>query len=228
MSRLIATSLCDVRIQLRNGFYYASALVVVSMIVLLNWLPDEWVAWLLPVIIIENMLVNMFYFVGGLILLEKGERTLEAQTVTPLRLGEYLAAKLTTLGALCVVESLLIVIIALGVSPGLVPLTIGIVLTSVLLCLAGVIVAVRYDSINEYLMPSVVYTAIFTLPLLGYFGIGPQWIYFLHPMQGPIELMRAMSEPVAWWRIIYAIVYPTLWVIPMYLWSRHALRRFVS
>ena len=41
MRRLAATLRCDLRLQLRNGFYYATALVVVASVILLRCLPEE-------------------------------------------------------------------------------------------------------------------------------------------------------------------------------------------
>ena len=42
----------------------------------------------------------------------------------------------------------------------------------------------RYDSINEYLMPSFLFVALLSIPLAPYFGywVGP-W-HYLHPMMG--------------------------------------------
>jgi fluoroquinolone transport system permease protein len=225
MRRIAATLRCDVRVQFRNGFYYASALVVVASVILLRWLPEEAVAWLLPLVIFENVMMNTFYFVAGLILLERGEGTLEAQAVTPLRAGEYLASKVITLGVLSLVESLLISTLARGASPGVIPLALGIMLASVFLCLVGVALVLRYRSINEFLMPSVPYTIVLSLPLFGYLGIGPAFIYDWHPIQGSLALMAAGTEPVEAGRLVYAIVLPLLWVAPVYFWSRRALRR---
>ncbi len=225
MRRLAATLWCDLQLQFRNGFYYASALVVVAFVILLNSLPEAAVAWALPVVLFENVLMNTFYFVAGLILLEKGEGTLVAQGVTPLRTGEYLASKIITLAALSLVESLLISTFAQGVGPGLIPLAVGLTLASLLLCLFGVAIVTRYSSINEYLMPSVLYTTLLSLPLLGYFGLGPRIFYDWHPIQGALDLMRAGAEPLGSGRLVYAIVFPLLWLGPVYLWSRRALRR---
>ncbi len=227
MRRLAATLWCDLRLQFRNGFYYASAVVVVASVILLRWLPETAVAWLLPVVIFENVLMNTFYFVAGLILLEKGEGTLEAQVVTPLRVGEYLSSKVITLGALSLVESLLITTLVRGVDPGLIPLAVGIALASVFLCLVGIAIVTRYHSINEYLMPSVLYSALLSLPLLGYFGIGARIYYDWHPIQGVLDLMQTRIEPPSGARLVYAIVWPMLWLGPVYLWSRRALRRSV-
>ena len=227
MKRLAATFWCDVRVQFRNGFYYATALVVVASVILLSWLPPDAVAWLLPVVIFENVLMNSFYFVAGLILLEKGEGTLEAQVVTPLRAGEYLASKSITLAVLSLVESLLITAVAHGVGPSLVSMALGIMLASVLLCLFGIVLVTRYHSINEYLMPSVLYTSLLSLPLLGYFGVGTRILYDWHPFQGTFALMSTSAAPLAAGRLVYAIVLPLLWLVPVYVWSRRSLRRSV-
>lgn len=46
-----------------------------------------------------NLPLATFFFIAGLVLLEKGEGTLEAQIVTPLTAGGYLASKILTLTA---------------------------------------------------------------------------------------------------------------------------------
>jgi fluoroquinolone transport system permease protein len=113
MKRLLAALGCDARLQFRNGFYYAAALVAGVMAVGLGqlgrWLPGINLGWLAPGFIVSNMLLGTFYFMGGLVLLEKGEGTLEAQVVTPLRSREYLASKVITLAGLALVENLVIV-----------------------------------------------------------------------------------------------------------------------
>jgi fluoroquinolone transport system permease protein len=224
VSRLAATIGTDVRVQLRNGFYFATACVVVFSILLLRWLPADAARFVLPVAILENVLINTFYFVSGLVLLERTEGTFVAQSVTPLRDHEYLAAKVVTLTVLSLAESLLLAVAVFGIARWLIAMAVGIALAAVLFCLAGVALVVRYDSINEFLLPSVLYTLLLSLPLLGVFGFGsPEW-YLPHPLQGPLSLMRIDAAPTTGQRA-YAIGYPLLWIVPAYLWSRRALRR---
>jgi fluoroquinolone transport system permease protein len=184
MKRLAAAIKTDVRVQLRNGFYMATVLVAVSSIVLLRWLPGEVAMQVLPVLILENVLVNTFYFVSGLLLLERVEGTFVAQSVTPLRDDEYLASKLATLTLLSLAESLFIAVAVFGIGVWLIAMVLGIALAAVLFCLVGVALVVRYDSINEFLMPSVLYTLLLTLPILGIFGVGSATWYLPHPIQG--------------------------------------------
>lgn len=224
MKRLTATIATDVRVQLRNGFYAATAVVVVSSILLLRWLPSDAAALLLPVVVLSNVLMNTFYFVGALLLLERIEGTFVAQSVTPLRDAEYLASKVGTLTLLSLIESLLVAAAVLGADPRLIGIAGGIVLSAVLFCLCGVAVVLRYESISEFLMPSVLYALLLTLPVLGIFGVGSPAEYLPHPIQGPLALMQADSHRPPG-GLGYAIGYPLLWTLPAYVWSRRALAR---
>jgi fluoroquinolone transport system permease protein len=217
----------DLRVQFRNGFYYAAALVSGCSILLLRWLPADTAALLLPVVLLENTVVNTFYFVSGLLLLERGEGTFAAQSVTPLRVDEYLGSKAVSLTLLSLVESLLIAAAVVGLDGRLAVMALGIALAAALFCFAGAALVVRYESISDFIMPSVLYTSLLLLPVLGYFGLGARVWYLPHPIQGPLELMQvqALHSPG---RLAYAILYPLLWIAPVYLWSRRELRRMRS
>ncbi len=62
-------------------------------------------------------------------------------------------------------------------------------LASLLFCFGGLLAVARHDSINEFLMPSFVYTLVLTLPLLPYFGLFASPLFDLHPMQAPLALL---------------------------------------
>jgi fluoroquinolone transport system permease protein len=227
MKRLFATLVCDIRLQFRNGFYYAAAFVTVVMALLLNQVRMFDLALLLPIFVLGDIQVNTFYFVGGLVLLEKGEGTLAAQVVTPLRTGEYVAAKVGTLALLALIESLVIVTAAYGPGFAVLPLIAGVVLLAVLYVLYGFVVVARYDSINSYLMPSAVYTAVLSLPLVDYLGLWRSWLFYLHPIQAPLLLLRGAFQPLALWQLVYSVLYGTFWIGLMYLASQRAFNRFV-
>ena len=227
MKRLLETMRLDVRLQLRNGFAWAIAVVVAAWVAAVTQLGG--VAWavVLPAFVFGNLVVVSFYFVAGLVLLEKEEGTLEAQVVTPLASGEYLVSKVATLAALSVVESLLVTVIAVGFGFGAFAMTAGIVLASVLYTLIGFATVARYDTINEYIFPSVVYTTLLGLPYLHYFSVWENPILYLHPLLGPLILMQAAFGGASPWQWAYGLLYPLLCVIPIFLWSRRAFERFV-
>ena len=130
------------------------------MIVLLKQIGEfDYAVWW-PVIILENLVINTFYFMAGLVLLEKGEGTMEAQVVTPLRPWEFMAAKVLSLGLLSLLESLLVVVVVSGVGFNWILLVLGILMLVGIYALYGFFVVSRYDSIGEFILPSVVWTMI--------------------------------------------------------------------
>jgi fluoroquinolone transport system permease protein len=227
MKRLTATIRTEFQLQFRNGFYYASAFVAALLVIALLQIPAESRALILPVMMLQNLMINTFYFTGGLVLLEKGQGTLEAQVVTPLRTWEYLAAKVVTLGVLSLLESTVIVVLAYGPGFGFFSMTAGILLMAAFLTLFGFIVVARYDSINEYLLPSVLYLFAFSIPILDYFEIVQSWLFYLHPMQAPLLLIKAAFQPVAPWQILYGVLYAGVWVGLIYIWSKRSFHRFI-
>lgn len=223
MRRLAATIRTDLRLQVRNGFYHATAFMIIASIVLLRWLPPEFAHLALPVVIFETVLVNSFYFVAGLLLLERVEGSHVAQSVTPLRDREYLLSKLVTLTSLSLLEGLLITTAVFGLGFGLIAVAIGVVLAAVPFCLAGIALALRHDSINEFLLPSVLYTFVLSLPILGLFGFGNEVWYWLHPLHGPLSLLRLDATP-AGPHLVLALAYPLPWIALAWFWARSALR----
>jgi fluoroquinolone transport system permease protein len=228
IGRLSATALCDVRLQWRNGFYYAAAFVAVFSIVVLLQLPAATARWLMPLFILGNLQINTFYFVGGLVLLEKGEGTLLAQSVTPLKSSEYLVSKAATLTALAVVENFMIAAIVSGVRFAAAPLIAGMTAASLIYVFAGFILASRYDSISDYLFPSFLYTLAFAPPVLSYAGLWSSgWIY-LHPLQAALVLTQAGFYDMPGWRWPYGVLYSIVCIAALLAWSRRAFRVFVS
>jgi fluoroquinolone transport system permease protein len=227
MSRLYATVWCDIRLQIRNGFYYAALFVLFIWLLILTQVPLPNLGWLLPALVLSNLLINTFYFVAGLVLLEKGERTLQAQVVTPLRSWEYLASKVITLTLLATIENVILVTVIYGSGFALLPLLAGMAAASALLVLAGFVSVARFSSINEYLLPSIGYTSLVGLPVLPYLAGWDSWLLYLHPMQAPLVLMQAAFQPIEPWQAAYGLLYSALWVWLALLWSRRDFQRFV-
>ena len=227
MTRLAATIHGDARLQLRQGFYNAAGFMLLVLIAVGRELPADLLAWLLPVIVLTNVQVNAFYFLAGLVLLEKAEGTLEAQVVTPLRPVEYLASKMATLTALSIAENVVLVLATIGARAVTPVLVAGIVLSAVLFCLAGFLAVARHDSINELLMPSFVYTALLTLPLLPYFGIVASALFDLHPMQAPLLLLSEPFAPSPKGLPILALASSVLWALAGVWLCLRAFDRFV-
>lgn len=226
MRRLLAAIRCDMRLQLRNGFYYATAVITLLWVLAVLQLPPLDLSWLLPAMLLNDLVLGTFYFMGGVVLLEKSEGTLEALVVTPLRMGEYLASKVLTLSALALVQNLILVLALQGVPQQPLWIIAGIAAAAAILCLAGFAVVLRYSSINEYLLPSIGYVALLMIPLV-YTAGWQHWLLYLHPLQAPLLLMRAAFAPLPAWQLGYALGASALWVALGYALCRRTFGRFV-
>lgn len=228
MRRLRAAMRGDVRLQFRNGFYYAATFVAVLTIVVLSQIATApTLRLLLPVIVLNNVLMDTFYFMSGLLLLEKGEGTLAGLVVTPLRREEYLLSKVLSLTLLGTIESVIVAGALLGARLNLPLLFIGLLLTGAFLGLCGFIVVIRYDSINSFMLPSIAVTTVISLPLLDYLDLWSSWLLYLHPVQPLLFLIKGAFYPLTGAQLSYGLAYGSLVVVAAFWWSRRSFHTFV-
>lgn len=214
MSRLLTAIRSDLVLQVRNGFYAATALVTVVWIAILAQAGALDLRPLLPALLVGNLLIGTFFFLGGQVLLEKGEATLAAQAVTPLRPGEYLAAKVLTLTALSLAESLaLLPWVARG--PLHLPLlAAGVAGAGAIYCLAGFVAVARYQAINEYLLPAGGYVSALWVPLIAALAGWPAAWFAWHPLAGPLALVAAATGggPIDGGLVLYGLGATLAWI----------------
>jgi fluoroquinolone transport system permease protein len=214
--------------QYRHGFYAVSVVLIPILVVLLRAIGEPGaMAFAMPPLLVTLLLITTFYFAAALLLLEKGEGTLSGLAVTPLRTAEYLAARLLSLSLLAIGESLVIVVAVIGTTTIAMAMIPGMVLLCALYVLMGTALITRYDSINEFLLPSVVVVFAVSLPLLRYAGIMDTWLFLLHPVQPALVLMSAAVMPAPPWEIIYGLGAGTLWVAGAYIVAQRSFARFI-
>jgi fluoroquinolone transport system permease protein len=211
----------DITLQARNGFYLVTGLVLIMWAALVIPLPQIDTAWLLPPLILSNLIVGSFYFVAAIVLLERAEGSLLARAVTPLRPGEYLAARLLSLGLLALAENLGITLLLRGAGFAPLPLAGGVALGTALFCLAGLIVVVRYGSINAFLLPSAAVAGLLALPTITALIGWESPLLLLHPLAPAMLLMQGAFRPLAAWELAYCLAYGALCCL---LLGRYALR----
>lgn len=227
MSRLVAALRWETVVQARGQFYALTAVVAVVWIVLLRLFPAAWreiPVVLAPVFVFSNLQVTAFYFVTALVLLEKSEGALRALVVTPLRPGEYLAAKALTLMALGLIENVVIVLASFGAPPSWGWWVLSTAACGASLTLIGLALIAKYESISTFLMPSGLYVLFLSLPLFGYYSVVPMVTLAWHPLAPSLVLMRAAWEPVDPGWLAYGVLGSGVWLVVLGAWAR---RRFV-
>lgn len=197
MKRWLKTLRWEVVLQARAGFYTAAAVMLAIIgLAALRWGGGD-LGGLLPVVLFGNLQVTAFYFLAGMLMLEKEEGSLEARSITPLRPVEYLGGKVITLGALALVENM--VLTGLFTRGNFQPaaLTAGLLLGAGLLTLAGFLAAIRHSSVNSFLMPSILYLLALTLPIASPLGLVDSPLLYLHPLQPALTLISGGFHPLS-------------------------------
>jgi fluoroquinolone transport system permease protein len=201
--------------------------VVAIMAGLLTQVPDASIPTLMPGFFVNALFITTFYFFAAIVLLEKGDGTLEGLVVSPLRPEEYLLVKVTALSALALSENLLILVIGYGLDFNLLWLVIGLVGMAVIYALVGFIAVARFDSINEFILPSIAIMLLLALPIVDHFGLWRSVIWYLHPVQPGLVLMRAAFGSVPGWQIVYGLLGSILWCSVSFWWARQVFDRFI-
>jgi fluoroquinolone transport system permease protein len=231
--RVLSSLRWEIKLQYRNGFYYATAFILAFWLVLYTQVPGLDLTAYLPGMLIGNLQVTTFYFMAGLVMLEKDEGSLESRVVTPMRSEEYLLVKVLALSVLVLVESLIIAALfsytpAGGMGLQLLPAVIGLLLCSAMFSLIGFLAVVRYDSINEFLIPSMLYTLPMMLPLVDFFGLYQTPLVYLHPVQAALVLLKGAFQPISAWEWLYGLGYSTAAIAVLVWLCRRAFRQFVT
>lgn len=194
MSALLNALRWDVVVQARNGFYWATAFLVVVLGALLLRLPAgaraEVATWV-PAILAVNVQITTFFFMAGLLLLEREEGTLGALAVSPFPPWGHLAVRVVSLTALAAAETFAVVGIVFGTGGSWLLILSGTAALGVIYTCFGAAVAARYASVNALLLPASAFVTLLLLPLLSHFGVVPRALFLWHPIEPALALIRA-------------------------------------
>ncbi|SER20370.1 fluoroquinolone export ABC transporter permease subunit [Piscibacillus halophilus] len=217
----------DVRFQFRHGFYAAYALVSIVYISLLLLAPTSYIEPLSILIIFTDPSVLGFFFVGGLVLLEKDQAIFSTLFVSPIRIHQYLMSKVLSLTLLAIASSLIIFMVIHQHHINYLPFLIAVMLCSIFFTLLGIFLAVRVDSINMFLYTSPLITIIFYLPLLNFFKLSDSiWLYLL-PTQAVLTLLEGTFNSVTVLDYFYGIAVFVPWISLVYLLTYRSFKHFL-
>ena len=228
MSRLSSTLRLDSQLQSRYKVY----LIVVGAafglgLALRQVVTPEQLHFFMPVLVMYGVSLTTVFLVGVLLLLERGEGTLDVMMVSPLRPTEYLASKVITLAGLALVESAVMASIAYGLGFSFGWLVLAVVMRASMGVGVGVAVGVRYGSITHFLLPGILASLAFDFPNIWYFELWPSPLFYLWPSMPPLLLVKNAFLPVDPLQLAYAFGYGTLVVGAALFWASRAIDRFV-
>ncbi|MFA9380797.1 MAG: ABC transporter permease [Acetanaerobacterium sp.] len=185
--KLRALLIGDIRFQYKYGFYFLYLVFSVLYIALLYALPQDWLSKAGVLMIFTDPAAMGLFFMGAIVLLEKGERVLDSIAVAPIRPHEYMLSKLLSLAVISVVVALAVAL-AGGIRLHPFYFVAGVLLGSCLFSCVGLIIASHSTTLNAFLLLSIPAEIVINLPAIAYlFGYRPAWL-ILHPGVCMIEL----------------------------------------
>jgi fluoroquinolone transport system permease protein len=230
MRAVVAALGWDIVVQVRNGFYWATAFLILAMGGLLLALPEparaNHAAWV-PALVAINLQTTTFFFAAALILLERDEGTLAALGVTPFGAGAYSAMRTATLTTLAAAETGAIVWLAFGTLQFWSPVLLGTATMGAIYTGFGLAIASRYESVNALLLPTSAFLAFLLLPLLPHFGLAPRAPLLFHPIEPSLTLLRAGYVSAGPGELAYGAIASTTWSVVAFLWGRRQVRRLM-
>ena len=182
MESLFALTKNDFRLQWRYriiaAYMVVIALYAIIIITANNMLP----AWAVAIVIYSDPAVLGFFFLGGLMMLEKGENVRAALAMSAISPTQYLAAKSISLTIVALGAVLVLALCAQLPFTALPLVLFATATTSVMFVCIGAVVALKFNTINGYLIGSVPLVAPLIAPAaLNLFDPLPLYAFVLPP-----------------------------------------------
>lgn len=191
MTRLVPALRLELTLQVRQKFLHAAVFSGLIWLAVLLPMPVSLRPVAEPYVLVGDIAIIGFFFVGGTVFFEKQERTIGAIVSTPLRFWEYLAAKLTVLLAISLFVAVVVATIVHGLGYHLLPLVAGIVLGTLLMLLVGFSSSLPFASVTDWFLAAVIPLAIMLAPpVVHYSGLWPNPVLYLIPNPGAAALAR--------------------------------------
>lgn len=171
----------DIRLQQRNGIYYAYGFVLLAYLSLLYFLGAYFPSWALGIIVYTDPAVLGFFFLGALMMLEKSEGTRTALAITPMRAVDYYWSKLLSLTFASLLSVTLIGVFAHENINWPLYLTAVIVISATFVSI-GFPIALHFKTATSYLMGSAAILTPILLPMVfALFNPFPLWAIIVPP-----------------------------------------------
>lgn len=189
--RFLNLLLWDVKFQKRYGFYLLYSILTAFYVVLLLSLPGAWKENAAAILIYSDPAAMGLFFMGAMILLEKSQRVASFFAVSPIRVPEYVCAKVFSLSIIALLVAA--VLAAASNHRLLLPVLWGTFLSSVLFTLSGMIIAAKITSLNQFILAAVPIEILAFVPaVLHLFDITPDFLRF-YPGNVCMDLIRGRA-----------------------------------
>ena len=192
----------DILFQFKHGFYTIYAVLTIFYVFILSYIPQDITDIVAPLILLSDPSVVGFFFIGGILMLEKNQGVLDYLFITPLHLLEYLLAKIFSLTLIAVISSIIIAY-GSGILFNPMLLIFSILLISFFFTLLGFIVALKCETINQYFIKMIPSMFFLILPCFLLLVIKDARIIGFIPSIASVYLILGSFQGIQVWEFIF-------------------------
>ena len=218
-NRFLAVVKNDAKLMFRYGILAAYSVVVIFYVAILIYIGKMMPVWMIGMIIIMEPSVVGFFFLGGMMQLEKSEDVRNALGVTPVSAMDYFWSKAISLTLLALVA--VSVLVSFTHNDINWPMLFFVVfLTSVQFLAIGVPAALYFKTLSGYLMGSIAYVMpILLLGMFAFFDPMPAWA-IIFPTASQFKLIfiatgagsAPMIEIIAMFTVVIITFFASIWL----------------
>lgn len=204
--RLINALKADIKFQFKQGFYLVYVFITIGYLIVVQQLPSFLQKSAVPLIVFTDPALIGFFFIGGIIMLERVQGIFNYLLVTPLRTKEYMISKIISLSITAVFASIAITAGGYKENVNVLILIIAIFLISIFATLLGIIAAINCRTINAYFIKMIPYILFLVLPCIASMMNKEPWL-FLFPSVVAFELLKGAFNGITITKVILIISY---------------------
>lgn len=225
MSKLLNLVKWDIKFQLNNGLYIAGAILSLVWLFVLIIFPASAMEYVIPIVVLSDVGTMGMLFIGAILFFEKGQGSIKAVVVTPMKPQTYIQSKVISLLIFVVLATFIVIIgptLIKGIPINLIIFPAAIIIIATSYILLGFILSAYFKSFTDFIFPMGLVFMVLNLPLLFIFDISAlepfrRFVYLL-PSHGMVILLKGMFEPQTARDLIYAVIY-NLIIIRVLYWK---------
>ncbi len=211
MRRMAYALRADIIFQWKQGFYYVYIFITLTYMMIVRQLPESIARIGIPLIVFSDPSLVGFFFIGGIVMLEKVQGILQYLVVTPLRPREYLVAKVLSLALLAEVAGFAIALTTSIGTFNYLLLFLGILLCSMFFTLYGFLAVAGCDTVNQYFIRMIPYMLLIILPCFSIIGFPYGWIFDIFPSVAGLKVVYGAFHGIETFPMLLYLVILILW-----------------
>lgn len=227
MKRFFSLLGADIRFQLRYGFYGVYLVLSLMYAAVVRLVPETWREAVRALTVYTDPAALGFFFIGAIVLFEKGERVLSALAVTPVSAAEYALSKVLSLALISLASAVGIQLAGNGAVS--ISFLAGVFSGSCLYTALGLAVATGSPTVNAFFVRSIpLGFLVFTTGPLSWFGLMPPWLSW-NPGSLLLSLLAPRGEARSFAAQAMLLAALLAWLVPVYLFAvRHSESLFTA